>query len=104
MVFGILTHIAPAQNIFKVWRIGNYKLIPIYTVLVGLCSSISWLIFSFLIWDFHSIIPKSISSLFGIINTFSYTYFYFRAKNGKNKGDENTQEGTLLEDKTEEKA
>ena len=74
MIFGIATHIAPAQNIFEVWKKGDYRLIPIHTVLVGLSSSVSWLVFSILIWDFNSIIPKSISTFFGVLNTITYMY------------------------------
>ena len=88
MVAGIVTSIAPAQNVIKVFKQGNYKLIPIWTcVFGGLCSA-CWLVFGILLKDIYNIIPNVMALAIQICNTSIWAYFYFTRKEDKEEKDE----------------
>ena len=96
-VVNIIQYAAPAQNILKVFRTGDYTLIPIVFVLIGFLCSGCWLSFGILQHDFNCIIPNVLGVAFSIINTFSWTYFYLkRPKDDKDKKEQFNQ-GTELE-------
>ena len=98
MVSGIVTSIAPAQNVIKVFKQGQYKLIPIWTcVFGGLCAA-CWLVFGILIKDIYNIIPNGISLAIQICNTSIWTYFYCTRKEEK----ENKEEEEKLQDEDNE--
>ena len=88
MVSGIITSITPAQNVVKVFKKGEYKLIPIWTcVFGGLCSA-CWLVFGILIKDIYNIIPNGISLTIQVCNISIWTYFYCTRKEKKETKDE----------------
>ena len=98
MVAGIVTSIAPAQNVIKVFKQGQYKLIPIWTcVFGGLCAA-CWFVFGILIKDIYNIIPNGISLTIQICNTSIWTYFYCTRKEEK----ENKEEEEKLQDEDNE--
>jgi len=98
MVAGIVTSIAPAQNVIKVFKLGQYKLIPIWTcVFGGLCSA-CWLVFGILIKDIYNIIPNGISLTIQICNTSIWAYFYCTRKEEK----EDKEEEEKLQDEDNE--
>ena len=98
MVAGIVTSIAPAQNVIKVFKQGQYKLIPIWTcVFGGLCAA-CWLVFGILIKDIYNNIPNGISLTIQICNTSIWTYFYCTRKEEK----ENKEEEEKLQDEDNE--
>ena len=98
MVSGIVTSIAPAQNVIKVFKQGQYKLIPIWTcVFGGLCAA-CWLVFGILIKDIYNIIPNGISLAIQICNTSIWAYFYCTRKEEK----ENKEEEEKLQDEDNE--
>ena len=98
MVAGIVTSIAPAQNVIKVFKQGQYKLIPIWTcVFGGLCAA-CWLVFGILIKDIYNIIPNGISLTIQICNTSIWAYFYCTRKEEK----ENKEEEEKLQDGDDE--
>ena len=98
MVAGIVTSIAPAQNVIKVFKQGQYKLIPIWTcVFGGLCAA-CWLVFGILIKDIYNIVPNGISLTIQICNTSIWTYFYCTRKEEK----ENKEEEEKLQDEDNE--
>ena len=98
MVAGIVTSIAPAQNVIKVFKQGQYKLIPIWTcVFGGLCAA-CLLVFGILIKDIYNIIPNGISLTIQICNTSIWTYFYCTRKEEK----ENKEEEEKLQDEDNE--
>ena len=99
MVAGIVTSIAPAQNVIKVFKQGQYKLIPIWTcVFGGLCAG-CWLVFGIAIKDIYNIIPNGISLTIQICNTSIWTYFYCTRKEEK----ENKEEEEKLQDEDNER-
>ena len=88
MVSGIITSITPAQNVVKVFKQGEYKLIPIWTcVFGGLCSA-CWLVFGILIKDIYNIVPNGISLTIQVCNISIWTYFYCTRKEKKETKDE----------------
>ena len=76
VVVNILTYIAPGQNIIKVCKEKNYKLIPIASTLSGASCALSWLTFGLLIKDIHTIIPNTLGLIFAGINSLIWAYFY----------------------------
>ena len=86
----ILTYIAPGQNIIKVCKEKNYKLIPIASTLSGASCALSWLIFGILIKDIHTIIPNSLGLIFAAINSSIWAYFY--CKRDKNDDEDEKRE------------
>lgn len=76
VVVNIITYIAPGQNIIKVIRERNYKLIPISSTLAGASCALSWLTFGILIKDINTIIPNTLGLLFATINSSIWAYFY----------------------------
>ena len=66
MVSGIITSMTPAQNVVKVFRMGDYKLIP-----------------GIILKDVYNIIPNALSLLIQICNVSIWTYFYMTRKNKK---------------------
>lgn len=98
MVSGIITSIAPAQNVITVFKKGQYKLIPIWTCIFGgLCSGF-WLIFGILIKDIYNIIPNGISLTIQLCNISIWAYFYCTRKEG---GEEKEEEEKLQDDDNE---
>ena len=80
----IITYIAPGQNLIQVIKIGDYKLIPITTTILGILCSGSWMIFGVLTNDINNIIPGIIGVTFSIINSVVYIYFYRNRNKKKN--------------------
>ncbi len=90
VVVNILTYIAPGQNIIKVCKEKNYKLIPIASTLSGASCALSWLIFGLLIKDIHTIIPNTLGLIFAGINSLIWAYFY--CKRDKDAEEEDKKE------------
>ena len=90
VVVNILTYIAPGQNIIKVCKEKNYKLIPIASTLSGASCALSWLIFGLLIKDIHTIIPNTLGLIFAGINSLTWAYFY--CKRDKDSEEEDKKE------------
>ncbi len=76
MIFCVITYIAPGQNLLKVIKVGDYKLIPISTTILGILCSGSWMLFGILTKDINNIVPGIIGIIFSTINSFVYIYFY----------------------------
>ena len=79
MVVNIINYAAPGQNIIKVIKEGNYKLIPIVTTVFGAMCSVSWFTFGVLQKDWNCIIPNTLGMLFSAINIITWTVFYCKA-------------------------
>ena len=90
VVVNILTYIAPGQNIIKVCKEKNYKLIPIASTLSGASCALSWLTFGLLIKDIHTIIPNTLGLIFAGINSLIWAYFY--CKRDKDAEEEDKKE------------
>ena len=98
VVVNILTYIAPGQNIIKVCKEKNYKLIPIASTLSGASCALSWLIFGLLIKDIHTIIPNTLGLIFAGINSLIWAYFYCK----RDKDDEEEDKKELITPEKEE--
>ena len=96
MLVGIFTSIAPAQNVVRVIRERNYKLIPIFSTVFGALCNFCWLVFGCILKDIYNIIPNGICLAINLSNTFIWVYFYCT----RNKKDEKEEQ---LKDEDNEK-
>ena len=80
MVINIISYAAPGQNIIKVIKKKDYKLIPIVTTIAGLLCSLSWTLFGILQKDWNSIIPNGLGIIFSSINIIVWLIFYCKSK------------------------
>ena len=85
IILNILMFVAPGQNIIRVIKENNHKLIPIATTLVATICSGSWLLFGKIINDINCIIPNMIGLIFSIFTSLIWLYFYLKAKIKNNK-------------------
>ena len=99
IVINTLQYIAPAQNLMRVIKEKNHKLIPIVSTLVGAVCSGGWLLFALIIGDINCFIPNGLGCISSIIT--SIVWFWIYNKYGK-KGDEEEEKEELV-DNDEEK-
>lgn len=94
ILIGINTmqYVAPAQNLVKVIREKNHKLIPIVTTVLGALCSGGWLLFGLIVGDINSIISNGLGCLSSIITSFIWIWIY--TKYGKKEKEE--EEGKEL--------
>ena len=85
MLIGIATSIAPAQNVLKVIRERNYKLIPIWSCVFGALCNFFWLLFGCILRDIYNIVPNGICLTINLSNTFIWIYFYCTADKSNDK-------------------
>ena len=95
-VVNVITFISPGQRIVRVCKEKNYKLIPIWTTVLGCISSFLWLCFGILIKDINCIIPNAISVTMALFNTLVWLYFYCITKDEEKK-DEKDNEVEMIE-------
>ena len=80
IVINIILFIAPGQNLKKVIRKKNHKLIPIATTIIGCICSAGWLLFGIIVEDINCIIPNGLGLISSIITTFIWIYFFCRTR------------------------
>ncbi len=80
IVINIIMFIAPGQNLKKVIRKKNHKLIPIATTIIGCICSAGWLLFGIIVEDINCIIPNGLGLISSIITTFIWIYFFCRTR------------------------
>lgn len=89
---GILSSIclcvSPSKIIINVIKTRNYKIIPMYLVLINLIGNTSWIIYGFMKVDFYIIIPNFLSMIFAFILLFIWK-IYKKKKVIRNKYDIN---------------
>ena len=85
IVMNSLMFIAPGQNIIRVIKEKNYKLIPIATTLVAIICSGGWLLFGILVNDINCIISNLIGLVSSIFTTLIWVIYYLRSKIIRNK-------------------
>ena len=98
MLVGIFTSIAPAQNVFKVIKKGDYKLIPIWSTVFGALCNFFWLAFGIMLKDLYNIVPNAICLTINVSNTCIWCYFYYISNKKAEKG----EEGEELKDEDNE--
>lgn len=97
MVINILMYIAPAQNLGRVFKEKNYKLIPIASTLAGAVCSAGWLLFAFITGDINCGVPNGLGCVSSIFT--AAVWAYFKSASKKEDKDEEGQE--LVEQKDE---
>ena len=95
-----MQYVAPAQNLIKVIKEKNYKLIPIVSTILGAFCSGGWLLFGLIVGDINSIISNGLGCFSSIITTFIWFYIYCIYSK---KEDEMEKEKELVEKEEDEK-
>ena len=85
IVFNVLMFIAPGQNLIRVIKEKNYKLIPIATTIVGSICSAGWLLYGKIVNDINCIIPNGLGLICSILTTIVWMIFFIREKIIQNK-------------------
>ena len=100
ILIGINTmqYVSPSQNLIKVIKEKNHKLIPILTTILGALCSGSWLLFGLTVGDINSIISNGLGCLSSITTTLIWIWIYLKYNK---KGEEEEEE--LVEKDEEEK-
>ena len=80
IVINILMYIAPGQNLIRVIKEKNYKLIPIASTIAGALCSGGWFLFGKIVNDINCIIPNGLGLIFSLITTLVWIFYYFRTK------------------------
>ena len=81
-----MQYVAPAQNLIRVIKEKNHKLIPIVTTVLGIACSGGWLLFALIIADINCFIPNGLGCVSSIITTI--VWFWVYTKYGKKEGEE----------------
>ena len=69
-VFNVLMHAAKGEKIYTMFKTGRYNLIPLLSVIGGLASSTSWMLYDFFqdnrdgLGNYFIIIPNGIGAFF----------------------------------------
>lgn len=87
MVVNVLMYFAPAQNIVKVIKERNHKLIPIATTFLGAICSGGWLTFGLIKRDINCAVPNCLGCISSIITCCVWAYFYSKAPKEEDKGE-----------------
>ena len=88
IIINIMMFVAPGQNLIKVFKEKNYKLIPIATTIMGCFCSGGWFLFGIIVNDINCIIPNGLGLISSIFTTFVWVYFYVNGIIRKTSGDE----------------
>ena len=95
IVINTLQYIAPAQNLLKVIKEKNHKLIPIVSTILGTICSGGWLLFALIIGDINCFIPNGLGCISSILTTLMWFWVY--TKYGKKEDEEEKEEKELIE-------
>jgi hypothetical protein len=76
MFIGTLNVITPGQNIIKVFKTGNFTLIPIVTIFFQCTCSTLWFVYGLTDLDYNMIVPNLLGTVITTIQIGSYYYFY----------------------------
>jgi solute carrier family 50 protein (sugar transporter) len=107
MIIGTLNVITPGQNIVKVFKTGNFTLIPIVTIFFQCTCSTLWLVYGFTDMDWNMIVPNGLGTLITALQISTYYFFYCKLhgippKEEKKEGEED-EEGKEDKEGTEGK-
>lgn len=85
MIFNILMYAAPGEKIFRVFKTGNYSLIPIFSSVGGFLCSLCWFMYGLYSSDRNVIIPNGLGLFFAILQIIIFIIFYTKSKDSKNE-------------------
>ena len=77
MVFNLLMFVSPWQKILKVFAEKNHNLIPIYTTIINILCSISWMAYGVCINSVPQIIPNVLGFFLSTVNAATWGYYFF---------------------------
>ena len=97
---GVLNVITPGQNIIKVFKTGNFTLIPIVTLFFQWACSTLWGVYGFCITDYNMIVPNVLGTVLASIQIITYFYFYCKLKGIPPKSEEKEEQGEEGGDKS----
>ena len=102
MFIGTLNVITPGQNIIKVFKTGNFTLIPIVTIFFQCTCSTLWFVYGLTDLDYNMIVPNLLGTVITTIQIGSYYYFYCKLhgippKEKKEEDKEKEEEGKIDE-------
>ena len=92
-----LQYVAPAQNLVKVIKEKNHKLIPIVSTVLGIACSGGWLLFALIIGDINCFIPNGLGCISSVLTTLVWVWIY--TQYGKKEGEEGEEEEKELVEK-----
>ena len=95
-----LQYVAPAQNLIRVIKEKNHKLIPIVSSVLGCLCSGGWLLFALIIGDINCLIPNGLGCISSIITT--VIWFWIYTKYGKKEEDDKDEEQMIEKGDDEE--
>ena len=75
-LIGVFNVITPGQNIIKVFKTGNFTLIPVVTIIVQCACSSFWLVFGLSKGDPWMIIPNLLGSIIAALQIAVFYFFY----------------------------
>lgn len=111
IVIGTLNVITPGQNIVKVFKTGDFTLIPIVTIFFQCTCSTLWFVYGFSDMDWNMIAPNGIGTLITALQMATYFFFYCKLhgippkkspKEGEEEGKEEGKEGAEGKEEKEE--
>ena len=95
-----MQYVSPAQNLIKVIKEKNHKLIPIVSTILGALCSGGWLLFGLIVGDINSIISNGLGCLSSILTTLIWFWIY--TKYGKKEKRDVDKEKELVEKEDED--
>ena len=75
VIYSLLSLIEPFFILKKTIKYRNYKYIPIQLCIIGLVATTCWIIYGFMIINFHIIIPNLIGMVYNFILMFIWNIF-----------------------------
>lgn len=94
MIFNVLMYMSLYQNVYFVWKNNDYTKLPIIEALIGVVSTLFWIIHSKIENSIHILVPNSIS--LGILLLFIGYYIYVRFIKNKTKEDDETLNDQII--------
>ena len=101
IVINTLQYIAPAQNLLRVIKEKNHKLIPIVSTILGCVCSGGWLLFALIIGDINCFIPNGLGCISSVLTTL--VWFWIYSQYGKKEGEEEEEKELVEKPDDEEK-
>ena len=84
-VFNVLMYAAPGEKMYQVVKTGNYKLIPIFSLMGGMACSTCWMMYGFLLKKFLNWFPNALGLTFSLVQLGFYIVYYKKSNNSGNE-------------------
>ena len=96
---GTLNVITPGQNIIKVFKTGDFTLIPVVTIFFQCACSTLWFVYGLSDMDHNMIVPNLLGTVITSIQIATFYYFYCKNHGIPPKPKEEEKEGEEEDDK-----